>query len=60
VADRSVDADRFGESVRQILDRVGRNVSDRVPGAIQQGVRAGAVEWRRQIRANFPKGSTYR
>lgn len=60
MADRSVDADRFGESVRQILDRVGRNVSDRVPAAIQQGVRAGAVEWRRQIRANFPKGSTYR
>lgn len=60
MTDISVDADRFGRTIEDILSRVGRNVGDRLPAAIQKGVRRGAVEWRRQIRDKFKTGREYR
>lgn len=60
MSDITVDADRFGATLEQILGRVGRNVEGRLPEAVHKGVRKGAVEWRRQIRANFEDGREYR
>ena len=56
----SMDADRFAVTLESILNKVSHNVDDRLPGAIQAGVRRSAVEWRKQIRANFKKDRTYR
>ena len=50
MTDVTIDADRFGLAVDEILERVGRNVDERLPDAVRKGVRRGAVAWRRQIR----------
>lgn len=57
---RSIEADRFGESLNEILSKVGSGVEDRLPEAIHKGVKRGAVVWRREIRGNFKTGTEYR
>lgn len=57
---RSIDADRFGESIEEILSKVGHNVENKLPEAIHKGVKRGAVVWRREIRHNFKTGRTYK
>lgn len=60
MADIPIDADRFAESVNQILNNVGTNVDSMMPEAIDKGIKRGATAWRRNARAAFPKGRTYR
>jgi len=63
MTDVTVDEDRFGLALDGILQRVGRNVEDRLPDAVRKGARRGAVAWRRQIREvvyGEAKDRTYR
>lgn len=63
MADKTIEADRFGQSLTEILDRLGAGVQDRMPEAIHTGVKRGAVAWRRQIRDEIygdDRNRTYR
>ncbi len=55
-----IDADRFAKTLESILANVHGRVEERLPQAIQKGVKKGAVAWRREIRDNFDENATYR
>lgn len=57
---RPIESDRFAVSLDDILSKVGSGVTDAMPDVVMQGARKGASEWRRNIRANFDDGRTYR
>ena len=57
---RPIDADRFAESVDDILRGIGRSVDAATPEIVRTGIRVGAREWRKGIRRNFKTGAKYR
>lgn len=60
MTDVTVDADRFGKTLEEMLGRLDVEVAVRTPQAIRKGTMAGARAWRRNAREKFPKGKTYR
>ena len=50
---KEIDADRFAESLEDILNRVNSNAQQELPQAIRKGVLAGAREWRKGARSLF-------
>lgn len=53
MSDISVELDRFGATLKSMLDKVGAGVEDATPKAIQTGLRKGANAWRANARELF-------
>ena len=60
MTDRPIDLDDFGATLEQIIGSVGSRVQERLPEAVNAGVKEGAKEWRKNAREAFPKDQTYR
>jgi len=60
MADFSIDADRFGKSMKSILDHVGDGVVTEMPNVVRAGLKVGAREWRRGARQYFKEGRKYK
>lgn len=53
MSDIEIEADRFGATLEQLLSNISRGVEDRIPEAVNKGIKKGAVEWRRNARKEF-------
>lgn len=51
MADVVVDADRFGTTLEQLLERVGTNVRHRAPEAIEGSLSVGEKAWKKNARS---------
>lgn len=59
MTDKTIDADRFAESLNDIISRVNKNTLKEMPEVIKAGVRTGARVWRRNAKQSFKEGATY-
>lgn len=55
MSDITVDADKFAKSLTELLERIGRNVKDVTPGAIDEALQVGEEEWRKNANAVLSK-----
>ena len=51
MSDIVVEADQFANSLTELLERIGRNVKDVTPTAIEESLQTGEEEWKKNAKA---------
>lgn len=60
MANRSIDEDRFGVALEEMLDNISLPIEEGLPDAIHNAAKVGARSWRDNARAQFKDGEKYR
>jgi len=59
MTDKTIESDQFAAELSGILNGLGMHMVDLAPGAVRQGLKKGAAEWRKGARANFKGQGKY-